>query len=312
MTEADRQQTCRAMLVSLGGSPEPVMYSLNQQRPAYVLFFVSTETAPQIQDVIRGLSYRYADSDRILTPAAEALGVCYRVLREQLPAKLAQWGVREDELVVDYTGGTKTMSAALVLATIARVHHYSYVGGVERDKGGVGVVIGGRERMLYVHNPWREWAEEERQRMRLYCATARYETALQELERLLAHLEPEEQDVLRAMARAVAAYRDWDNFRHRDALPQLGQALRFLKPYARGAGEPALVQSVQEMEANLAFLQRLTGKETRDEAYIPDLIANADRRAKLENKYEDAVARLYSALERTARFRLRSDPKSCQ
>ena len=35
-----------------------------------------------------------------------------------------------------------------------------------------------------------------------------------------------------------------------------------------------------------------------------DLIANADRRARIEGKYEDAVARLYSALERGAKFRL--------
>jgi CRISPR-associated protein (TIGR02710 family) len=43
---------------------------------------------------------------------------------------------------------------------------------------------------------------------------------------------------------------------------------------------------------------------TRDEVSIQDLIANADRRAQLEGKYEDAVARLYSALERAAKFRL--------
>ena len=37
-------QPCRAMLVSLGGSPEPILLTLNQQRPAYVVFFVSPES----------------------------------------------------------------------------------------------------------------------------------------------------------------------------------------------------------------------------------------------------------------------------
>jgi hypothetical protein len=41
-----------------------------------------------------------------------------------------------------------------------------------------------------------------------------------------------------------------------------------------------------------------------DEAYILDLIANADRRAKIEGKYEDAVAQPYSCFERDAKFRL--------
>jgi len=120
-----------------------------------------------------------------------------------------------------------------VLATVERAQRYSYIGGVERDKGGVGVVLGGRERMLYVHNPWKEWAQEEHKRISLYFAAARYATALDELQRLQQHADAAEQGFLRALASAVAGYRDWDNFRHRDALPKLGeQALRFLKPYA--------------------------------------------------------------------------------
>jgi CRISPR-associated protein (TIGR02710 family) len=292
------------MLVSLGGSPEPVIYTLNQQQPEYVLFFVSPQSEAELQTVIKKLDFRYT-FDRIRSSSAEDLGACYGALRAQLPAKLAQWDVSEDELVIDYTGGTKSMSAALVLATVERAQRYSYVGGVERDKGGVGVVIGGRERMLYVHNPWKEWAEEEKKRIRLYFATARYETALQELQWLLMHVDSDQQAPLRALAQAVEGYRDWDNFRHREALPKLGQALRFLKPYARGARQENVAQFVLVLEDNLTFLNRLMAASTRSEAYILDLIANADRRAHIESKYEDAVARLYSALERAARFRLR-------
>jgi CRISPR-associated protein (TIGR02710 family) len=304
MTLREHEPACRAMLVSLGGSPEPVLFTLNQQRPEYVLFFVSPQTVQELHEIIRGLAYRCHDFDRILTPSAEDLGECYQALRAHLPGILARWGVSPDALVVDYTGGTKTMSAALVLATIEGVHRYSYVGGVERDKGGVGVVIGGRERMLYVHNPWKAWAQEERKRIRLYFAAARYETALQELQHLVDHADTEEQDFLRAIASAVAGYRDWDNFRHREALPKLGRALRFLKPYARGARQEDLARFVLEVESNLEFLNQLTTPQTRDEAYVQDLVANADRRAHLEGKYEDAVARLYSGLERAARFRL--------
>jgi CRISPR-associated protein (TIGR02710 family) len=293
------------MLVSLGGSQEPVLYTLNQQRPEHIIFFVSPQTAPEIQDVIRALAYHCRDFDRIVTPSAEDLDACYEALREHLPTVLAQWQVTEDELLVDYTGGTKTMSAALVMATMERVQRYSYVGGVERDKGGVGVVLGGHERMLYVHNPWKTWAQEEKKRIRLYFATARYDTAWQELQRLLRHVDSAEQIVLQAVASAVEAYRDWDNFRHGIAINKLGEkALRFLKPYAYGKRQPSLAQCVLVMQENLDFLQRLTRKDTRDEAYVLDLIANADRRARIEGKYEDAVARLYSALERGAKFRL--------
>jgi CRISPR-associated protein (TIGR02710 family) len=160
--------------------------------------------------------------------------------------------------------------------------------------------------MLYVHNPWKEWAQEERKRINLYFAAARYATALQELQRLQQHADTSEQGVLQALASAVAGYRDWDNFRHRDALPKLGeQALRFLRPYALGTRDAGMARFVSEVEGNLEFLSRLLAADTHDEAYVLDLIANADRRARIEGKYEDAVARLYSGLERAARFRLR-------
>jgi len=300
------QQPCQAMLVSLGGSREPVLFTLNQQRPAHVVFFVSPQSETELQMVIQGLNFR-CRFNHIVSPSAEDLGECYRALREQLPTMLAQWGLSEDDLVVDYTGGTKSMSAALVLATVERAQRYSYIGGVERDKGGVGVVLDGRERMLYVHNPWKEWAQEERKRISLYFAAARYATALAELQRLQQHADAAEQSLLRALASAVEGYRDWDNFRYQAALPKLGaQALRFLKPYALGNTQnPELARFVLEVETNLEFLGRLTAANTRDEAYVLDLIANADRRARIEGKYEDAVARLYSGLERAARFRLR-------
>jgi CRISPR-associated protein (TIGR02710 family) len=158
--------------------------------------------------------------------------------------------------------------------------------------------------MWYVQNPWKALAQEERKRVRLYFATARYDTALQELQRLLGHVEAAEREFLRAMALVVEGYRDWDNFCHREAKPKLGRALNFLKPYARGAGEPTLGQFVLEVQENLEFLNRLTSPEGRQDAYILDLIANADRRANIEGKYEDGVARLYSCLERGAQFRL--------
>jgi CRISPR-associated protein (TIGR02710 family) len=298
--------SCRAMLLSLGGSPEPVLYTLNQQQPEYILLFVSVQSVERLRDVVQGLSFRWRDIDRIVSPSAEVLGECYRALRDHLPGKLAQWGVAPEELLVDYTGGTKSMSAALVLATIEQASRYSYVGGVERDKGGVGIVLGGREFMYYIQNPWKEVAQEERKRIGLLFATARYEIARQEIQRTLAHVEESEQEFWQALAVLVEGYGDWDNFQPRSARNKLGRAFNFLKPYACGmrGQQPGLAQLVLDVESHLEFLNRLTSPESRDEAFLLDLIANADRRATLEGKCEDAVARLYSCLERGAKFRL--------
>ena len=69
------------MLVSLGGSPEPVLYTLNHKQPAHILFFVSPQSEAEIQPIIQALTFR-CRFDRIVPPSAEVLGDCYRALRE--------------------------------------------------------------------------------------------------------------------------------------------------------------------------------------------------------------------------------------
>jgi CRISPR-associated protein (TIGR02710 family) len=303
----------RAMLVSLGGSPAPVLHTLNEQRPQYVLFFVSPTSAGEVQTVIKGLQYRCVDCDRIMSASAEVLAECYRAIRDELPAHLERWGVGFEELAVDYTGGTKSMSAALVLATADRVHGYSYVGGVERDKGGLGVVIDGRERMWYLQNPWKELVRDELVRVRVYFGAARYRTAYEELEGLAARATADSQPLLQALGNLALGYGNWDDFRHREAARHLGQAYEFLRVFALGSSRAAWGQLASAVKGNLEFLgpfsDKKRGEGARRAALIPDLLANADRRARVERKHEDGVARLYSCLERGARFRLLARPE---
>jgi hypothetical protein len=47
-------------------------------------------------------------------------------LSVRLPELLRKWRIDPHEVIVDYTGGTKTMSAALVLAATQRFHQFSY------------------------------------------------------------------------------------------------------------------------------------------------------------------------------------------
>jgi hypothetical protein len=107
---------------------------------------------------------------------------------------------------------------------------------------------------------------------------------------MLTHVENGEREFWRAIAVLVEGYGDRDNFIPRSAKNKFGRAVSFLKPYARGARgqQPRLAQLVLEIETHLEFLNYLTWPDGRDEAYVLDLIANADRQANIEGKYEDA------------------------
>jgi hypothetical protein len=86
------------------------------------------------------------------------------------------------------------------------------------------VVLGGRERMHYIQNPWREVAQEERKRISLLFATASYESARQEIQSMLTHVEEGEREFWQAIALLVEGYCDWDNFNPRSAKNKLGRA----------------------------------------------------------------------------------------
>ncbi|OQX91368.1 MAG: hypothetical protein B6D58_08485, partial [candidate division Zixibacteria bacterium 4484_95] len=53
------------------------------------------------------------------------------------------------DIVIDLTGGTKQMSAALALAATEQGLKVSYVGGEERTKDGLGTVVSGTEKIYY-------------------------------------------------------------------------------------------------------------------------------------------------------------------
>ena len=176
----------KAMIVSVGGTSAPIIFSLNRSKPEYICFFISKQTKKMLEEeIIPNLNFKPRHYDWILTPNAESLSDCYSELVKQLPSLLEKWEVDPKDVCVDYTGGTKTMSVALALATIEDSCCYSYVGGDERSKGGVGVVVDGKERMWFLENPWDEIAQKERKEISILFNKARYASAAEVLQKCM-------------------------------------------------------------------------------------------------------------------------------
>lgn len=297
----------KAMILSVGGSPSPIVASLNAQQPAYVCFFVSDGSRGSIESgILPALAYRPRHHDWIETPSAEDLLACYEILRRDLPRLAEKWRVPLVEWAVDYTGGTKTMSVALGLATIQSAGRYSYVGGTERTKDGLGVVIDGKERILHLANPWDALAVTARQRASLLFSRGRYEAAAEEYEAVAGQVSPADRKVYQALGHLCRGYAAWDRFAHANAQESLARALATLAPYAAGLGEPAWTALTNAAAGHVELLRSLCGAGEGGELRVADLLANARRRGELEARYDDAVARLYSALEMAARVVLQS------
>jgi len=299
------------MLVSVGGSPEPVLHALRGGAVSKIIFFVSHGSRSQVfTEILPRLDYR-PEHTLVVTDDEQDLGVCVAALLEKVPVQLRELGVSPPwPQRIAYTGGTKTMSAAVVWASSRFPCRFVYVGGVgaARDKSGLGVVRNGREQIVETENPWNRVAYFElRHAMRLYNV-AQYGNAAAMLESLEQRVDDREAGRLITTLRFVfEAYHAWDVFAHKHARglfkrylpvlldlavnPTMRAILPGLKPFASETGELIGVLARIEPSRN--------SRET-----VRDLLANARRRALLEHKYEDAVARCYAAMEKLAQLYL--------
>ena len=307
---------CRGLLISVGGTPNPVAYSIARHRPEKVIFFASPESRGEIETRVRPLAdHRWQDQEVITTRDPQDLTRSMEVLAEKLPECLANLGLFPQDLVVDYTGGTKTMSAALVLATIHQPVRYSYVGGTVRSKEGLGVVLDGSEAIVTSPNPWDVLAVELRRRMgrqfnRAQFAEAR-ETAAEAVARVGERLRP----FFASLRDLCEAYHRWSLFDYA-ALPGLIQGpFAKLRQLAGAANDEAMLAFLEQVEADIGRLaiiapafRALLGGQIPDlhgmRALVVDLVANSERTTRLGGRPDDGVARLYSALEKIAKMEL--------
>ena len=191
--------------------------------------------------------------------------------------------------VADYTGGTKTMTAALVCAAL------------ERDDVELQIVSGARSNLVQVTSGTEQAMAASVARLRLDRAMAPYLGAWR---RFAYHEAAEGLDGIRiaanasdrgrlgparALSRALAR---WDDFNH-------AGALELIENYAS-----RLVPCYGWMLPTLRFLVH-TNDSRHEPARLFDLWWNAERRAS-QGRFDDAVARWYRLMEWTAQWQLRA------
>ncbi len=160
----------KAMIISVGGAPEPVTASVLEHKPEYVCFFVSQQSMALLGEIRRLISEKGHEitDDAVICDNADNILCCYEKALE-CTDKLAEQGAEPENVAVDYTGGTKTMTAALTLATFGQGYNFSCAGGENRTKNGAGV--SGEELVMKDISPWQIVAVEEKKRKSLFISS---------------------------------------------------------------------------------------------------------------------------------------------
>lgn len=298
------------LFATVGGSHQPVVTAIRQARPRRVVFFCTDrdpathtpgsrtqveggglciradakDDKPTLPNIPTQCGLGAGDFEVRIVPADDldgayaAIRVAMREARERFP---------DARLVADYTGGTKTMTAALVLAALDHGADLQLVAGTRAD------LVRVRDGTQEAAPAQVEAVRLEREMAPLLAAWSRfaYDEAAAGLESIPVPANPRLRATRRRAVDLSRGFAAWDRFDH-------ASALSLIDPYG-GSLRPAI-------GARLDALKHLAGNSPehharREGLRIWDLWLNARRRA-AAGRYDDAVARAYRMIEWTAQW----------
>jgi CRISPR-associated protein (TIGR02710 family) len=305
----------RLLIATIGGSPEPITASLLHWRPARVIFVVSAETkasvSSQVLPSVQNAGWTDFDAGRYdLLDVADAQDYTGIVIRlRALDGRIRYW-MRDRpgaELIADFTGGTKAMTAGLALAAAGWPCQISYVGGSVRTKEGVGIVVSGREQIVHARNPWDALGYLAAEQALLLFDNGNFSAAVQLLESTRDRMtDASRKREFQALAALCLLCELWERFQHKDALSKLSALQRDKNDLSALLGSyrsEVVLRWLVLAEETLKQLAALQAAPASRLALVRDLLGNAQRRIG-EGRFDDAVARLYRAIEALAQARL--------
>lgn len=299
------------LICTVGGSPEPIVAALKQWRPVRVLFVHTPATKGKVAEIVPKACGEGVDLDRgrydlLELPDEQDFASCIEQLRG-LTDTVRAWAARGDDcqVVVDITGGTKCMTAAMAIQASHWPCLFSYVGGKERTKDGVGIVVSGSEIVRHAQNPWDALGHRAVDDFvvlfdqHAYLAAANVAAAT--IRRVSRSDRKRELLSLEHLARALDA---WDRFDHATSNNKLKEVSTLTNDLRAVLG-PTRGDRVLAGAAQLVtHFGQLGQAQAPSRHHVLDLLANAKRR-KDEGRFDDAVARLYRALEAIAQVALK-------
>lgn len=292
----------RILVVTVGGSPQPIITSVIQGNPDSIYFLCSRRSKELVDNICAHANAKDVPRNSEIIEGVDDLNECYTAslklldnLRHKFP---------HAQIVADYTGGTKSMSAGLAAAALD-VKDVT-LGLVSGDRFDVIKVRNGTQSLrtshvvqIHVERQWRNISHS--------FSTYDYPTAITMLEEalILPDIRQEEKEMLQRNLTLARALDKWDKLDHASAWNLLHNyrdrythLVMFLE---------VVIWNRKKLEPQFEQLE-LPGLSQKPKGHgyelVEDLYLNAQRRA-VQGRLDDAVARLYRALELLAQARLR-------
>ncbi|MGB9710526.1 MAG: TIGR02710 family CRISPR-associated CARF protein [Thermodesulfovibrio sp.] len=299
-------------IFTVGGSPVPIINSIKEDEFDFIYFICSSGKSEVASErLVDGNPLKEGDKiiakecnlseekyEKILLPVniiddldetfKELEGKLLPRLKEKFPDKQ---GIR---VIANYTGGTKTMSVALVILSILQDGWELQLNTAHRtnlikiDSGDYPTSIN-KINLLY---------RIDRKYFDTLMQKYYYEEIIEKAKNYLKTPIPREiKDEIMLLKDILNAFVLWDKFYHQSAFEEFERIIKALPKDS----------SVQKAIINhYLWLKQILGKKS-SHGYekVIDLIMNAERRAK-QAKFDDSIARYYRAIEMVAQLRLKT------
>lgn len=296
----------KALILTLGGSPEPLIKSINELKPEKVFFICSNSSVELVSIIKEAIKYEIVDKKHILKDyqsLIETFEISSEIIKE-----LKNEGY---DVYVDMTGGTKPMSGGLSAAAMHLNCQLFYVAAKsesDRDKGGLGVIKEDFGNITKLEDPFKEFALIEIERGIDFFNKYQFDAAEESFFKALNKISDKKlKHKLNIFLELTKFYSSWDKFKRSvDGKSKLEYNLKNINEKIIKFEEltDEEFNFSNQISDNLSFLNDLPPEKLKKKYelsqkvkyYIPDLLNNAERRIS-EGKYDDAVARLYRIFE---------------
>jgi CRISPR-associated protein (TIGR02710 family) len=299
------------LALTVGGSPDPLKSAIEVTNPDILLLIASAAAAASVSS--RGAAEEFKTSFEASRPGRSAQvievpaddpGRAFALI----VAEIDRFRSRKPgcHIVADYTGGTKSMSAALLFASFQRDLETQIMAGRRDD---LAKVTSGTEAARRVDT---RLIGVERDFATGLAVAARgdYPAAAGLLSDLRKRIEREKLAPPKSLGRRLKDAQDWadcfaswDRFDHKAAWQKLEDGLNAGASWAEFLETNALCAILKDLAS---------GKDEPRVSLCQDLLANA-RRREAQGRFDDTVARLYRFTEACVqthlyrRYKLKSD-----
>ncbi|GMV49797.1 MAG: TIGR02710 family CRISPR-associated CARF protein [Nitrospirales bacterium] len=296
----------KALVLAFTDASAPAAYVINRLQPELLCFFVPESAKAQVeaavQPLVRQMPKRW---DWVVTPDPSDVIACHQALSRSLHDLFQTWDVRMGEVVVDLTGATAAMAAALASASqpwTSRVISLVDAQGTEESEP---IVIDGIGKRWVQGNPWDDAAVVVRREACEAFNHGSFKSAAILFHTLEARVSGGQKPLYRALGDLALGYGLWEQFHYRQAWEKLKTSFKALDMASLWGGPPGLKALLPAIKANSGFLEKLVldPAEVKD-GVVLDLLAHAHRRAQVDHDPERAMATLVRALEAVAQRQL--------